>query len=84
MLLTGQFTRDERSGIDLLVVGNVNNNALQKYVTELESKEGKEIRYTVMSLSDFKYRSQIKDRFISNILQSKNQILVDKQQLIEV
>src|ERR1035438_3340937 len=31
-VFTGQFTRDESSGIDLLIVGDVNPNALQKYV----------------------------------------------------
>ena len=83
MVLTGQFTRDEHSGVDMLLVGNVNSNALQKYVAELEAKEGKEIRYTVLSLSDFKYRSQINDRFIANILQAKKQVLVDTQNLLE-
>lgn len=83
MVLTGQFTRDEHSGVDMLLVGNVNNNALQKYVAELEAKEGKELRYTVLSLSDFKYRSQINDRFIANILQAKKQVLVDTQNLLE-
>ena len=76
--LLGQFTRDEVSGIDLLIVGNVNTNALQKYVAELEEQEGKELRYTVFSIEDFKYRLTIKDRFLSNVLLSKKQILVDK------
>ena len=80
--LLGQFTRDELSGIDMLVVGNVNTNALQKYVSELEEQEGKELRYTVFSLEDFKYRLTIKDRFLSNVLLSKKQILVDKTCLL--
>jgi hypothetical protein len=80
--LLGQFTRDETSGIDLLVVGNVNQHALQKYVTELEKQEGKELRYSVFSLDDFVYRLQIKDRFMSNVLRSKKQILVDKPGLL--
>lgn len=80
--LLGQFTRDETSGIDLLIVGNVNQHALQKYVTELEKQEGKELRYTVFSLDDFTYRLQIKDRFMSNVLRSKKQILVDKPGLL--
>lgn len=81
-LLTGQFTRDEMSGVDLLIVGNVNQHALQKYVAELEAQEGKEIRYAVMSLSDFTYRRQINDRFIGNILLSKKQVLLDKPELL--
>lgn len=80
--LLGQFTRDESSGIDLLIVGNVNQHALQKYVAELEKQEGKELRYTVFSLDDFTYRLQIKDRFISNVLRSKKQVLVDKSGLL--
>lgn len=80
--LLGQFTRDESSGIDLLIVGNVNQHALQKYVTELERQEGKELRYSAFSLEDFTYRLQIKDRFISNVLRSKKQVLLDKPGLL--
>lgn len=80
--LMGQFTRDESSGIDVLIVGNVNQHALTKYVTELEKQEGKELRYTAFSLDDFTYRLQIKDRFMSNVLRSKKQILIDKPGLL--
>lgn len=76
--LMGQFTRDEVSGVDILVIGEVNNNAVQKYVSELEEQEGKELRYTVFSLDDFNYRLTIKDRFATNVLLSKKQILVDR------
>lgn len=80
--LMGQFTRDETSGIDVLLVGNMNQHAVQKYVTELEKQEGKDLRYSVFSLDDFTYRLQIKDRFISNVLLSKKQILLDKPGLL--
>lgn len=76
--LMGQFTRDESAGIDVLIVGNVNQNALTKYITELEQQEGKDLRYTVFSLDDFTYRLQIKDRFIDNVRRAKKQILLDK------
>ena len=79
---TGQFTRDETSGIDFLVVGEVNPNALQKYVDELEGQENKSIRYTFMTLPDFRYRQQINDRFAVNIMNSKKQILVDAHNLL--
>ncbi|MCX6727504.1 MAG: transcriptional regulator [Candidatus Saccharibacteria bacterium] len=83
-LLTGQFTRDERTGIDLLIVGNVNQTQVNKYISNLEKQEGKEIRYTVMTLDDFKYRHQIKDRFIANIFEAKIQIIVDKHKLLSI
>jgi hypothetical protein len=79
---TGQFTRDERSGIDMLIVGEVNPNALQKYITELETKEGKDIRYVLMSPDEFGYRRQIRDRFITTALESKKQVLVDKNGIL--
>lgn len=83
MLYTGQFTRDELTGIDLLIVGNVNRSAVQKYVTALEKQEGKEIRYAVMTPEDFNYRRQIKDRFIGNVMQAKKQILIDRENLLD-
>ena len=79
---TGQFTRDETAGIDFLVVGDVNPNALQKYIDDLEAQENKTIRYTVMSLPDFLYRQQIRDRFATAIAQSKKQVLVDLHNLL--
>jgi len=82
LVLTGQFTRDERSGVDFLAVGDINQSALQKYVAELESHEGKEVRFVCMSLKEFEYRRQINDRFITNVLESKKQILIDKNSIL--
>jgi hypothetical protein len=81
-LLTGQFTRDESSGVDFLVVGNVNENQVTKYVADLEAKEGKEIRYVILSPADYEYRLKIKDRFITTVLDAKKQILVDKNEVL--
>src|SRR6202789_2131031 len=74
-LYTGQFTRDNTAGIDLLIVGDVNKNALKKYVDQLEAQEGKSLRYAVMSLPDFEYRRAINDRFAVGIENAKKQIL---------
>jgi hypothetical protein len=81
-LYTGQFTRDERTGIDLLIVGDINQTQLGKFIEDLEKKEGKEIRYAVLSLDEYQYRRQIKDRFVSQVEAAKKQVLVDKHQLL--
>jgi hypothetical protein len=75
---TGQFTRDESSGVDLLIVGDINQTQLEKYITELEEKEGKDIRFAVMTPKDFAYREQVNDRFILLALAAKKQTLIDK------
>lgn len=81
-IFTGQFTRDESSGIDFLLVGEVNQNALNKFVASLEVQEGKDIRYTHMPAQEFTYRRQINDRFITKVLESKKQVLVDKNNIL--
>ncbi|HET7638620.1 MAG TPA: hypothetical protein VFK47_07745 [Ktedonobacteraceae bacterium] len=83
MIYAGQFTRDESSGIDALIVGDVNTNSVQKFISDLENQEGKELRYAVMTRQEFEYRRQIKDRFILTLLGSKIQVVVDKAGLIK-
>lgn len=77
-LLTGQITRDERSGIDVLLVGDLNQAQVAKYISELEAKESKELRYVVMDSDEFNYRQEVNDRFLTLVLGSKMQILTDK------
>ena len=77
-IMTGKFTLDDRSGADLLLVGDINQTQLAKYVSDLEKKEGKEIRYVVMPTEEFEYRRRLNDRFLTQVLESKKQVLVDK------
>lgn len=81
-LFTGQFTRDDSSGVDFLIVGNLNEHQVHKYVAELEVKEGKDIRYTTLSPDEFEYRKKINDRFITTVLLSKKQVLIDKNNIL--
>ena len=81
-LLTGVLTRDERSGIDVLLVGDLNQTQVTKYINELEAKEGKELRYAVLTEDEFLYRKEVNDRFLTLVLDSKMQILLDQKYLI--
>ncbi len=82
-VMTGQFTRDERSGADFLLVGDINQTQVTKYINDMEKKEGREIRYVVMPVSEFEYRKKLNDRFIVSILESKKQVLLDKSDLLK-
>ena len=80
-LLTGQFTRDNLAGIDVLIVGDVNQTKADKFMSELEQSENKELRYTILPLDNYRYRLQINDRFISNVLEAKKQVIINTQDL---
>jgi predicted transcriptional regulator with HTH domain len=78
-LLTGIFTRDNLAGIDVLIVGDINQSKLNKFMADLEKEENKELRFTVMPTSNFVYRQQINDRFINNVLAAKKQIIINNK-----
>lgn len=77
-IFTGQFTRDEAAGIDVLIVGDINPTKFNKFMAEMEQKEGKELRYTSMTDKEYAYRRQVNDRFLAKVLESKKQVLIDK------
>jgi hypothetical protein len=79
-LLTGQFTRDELAGIDILVVGDVNSTKADKFMADLEKSENKELRYTILPTDNYRYRVQINDRFISNVRGAKKQVIINTQE----
>lgn len=82
LLLTGKFTRDPSSGADILIVGDVNMVQVEKEIAELEKTENKELLFAVFKPSEFIYRKQINDRFITNILASKHQVLINSEELL--
>ena len=77
--MTGQFTRDDTIQVDLVVVGDVNQAKLNRYVSELEAKENKEVRYVLLDPKEYMYREEINDRFLVLFQKAKKQILVDKK-----
>jgi hypothetical protein len=83
-IYTGQFTRDMSVEVDILIVGDINRTRLANFITTVETDEGKELRYTLMDKKEFDYRRQIKDRFITDLLTSKMQVLVDKHGLLDM
>lgn len=79
LLLTGQFTRDESSGIDILIVGDLNTSQINKYIDYLEKQENKQLRFVVMDSKEFTYRQTVNDRFLLGVLNSKKQIIADRK-----
>ena len=44
-ILSGQFTRDDSSGVDMLLVGDINQTKAARVIAEIEEQERKSITY---------------------------------------
>lgn len=76
---TGAFVRDQGSGTDLFIMGDVNRARVAKLVGEMEQELSREINFTVMTQEEFDYRQRLNDRFLAGVLGAKKIILVDER-----
>lgn len=82
VIVSGIFLQVEESVIDLLIViDHAKETAIQSVVSQIESDLGKEIRYTVFSSPDFKYRLGLYDHLMRDIFDFPHQVLLDKNML---
>ncbi len=83
-LVTGLFLNYPKSKLDLLiVVDNVKVGKLNNLIANLEAEIGKEIRYMVIDNDELKYRLDMLDRFLLDILKNPNDILINNQPKIK-
>ncbi len=78
IILTGLFVNNPDAMIDVFIVGKINKEKFKKFIEKMENELGKEINYTLMDYQEFKYRSEITDVFLYNILEQKKMIVVDE------
>lgn len=79
VILSGVFINIENSRADLFVVGeNIRKKKLETILQNLEAEVGKEIDYVTMDLNEFKYRKNMFDKFVLEMLEGPKQILLDR------
>lgn len=77
-ILGGIFINNPDSLTDMLIVGRINKNRLVRMIKELEKELGKEINFTLMDTKEFKYRRDITDIFLYDILEGKKIVVIDE------
>mgnify|MGYP001596219318 FL=1 len=77
LLLTGRFVADSEAPSDLLIVGDIKVRNLVKLIAGYEKEMGTEIRYTLMTTSEFTERQQMMDRFLFSLFEGKNFKVID-------
>ncbi len=70
LLAAGVFIQDEESRIDLLIVGDdLKKKTIEDIVNRLEAELGTELDYAIFSTEDFKYRVDMYDKLVCDILE---------------
>lgn len=76
ILVSGSLLQKE-SPVDLLVAGDINKEALERYLDSLENQEA--IKFSVLSSEDFLYRLKCQDKFILGLVEDTgNMIALNK------
>lgn len=78
LLLTGVFTGVKNSLVDILIVGDVDKIKIKELISKFSGYINREINYTLLTKEDYKYRWTIKDKFLFNILENENIVVLDK------
>ncbi len=79
IVLSGLFTGTVESQIDLLVVGDaLDERAIIRAVSVLESELGREIRYAFFPTTDFRYRLGVYDRLLRDVFDYPHRPILDK------
>ena len=78
-ILSGIFLNDETSRLDLMIVGDdIKKRSLERFLAATESELGKTLRYTIMDTDEFRYRMNMYDRFLRDLLERNHEKLINK------
>jgi DNA-binding transcriptional ArsR family regulator len=69
----------KHSGADMLIVGEVlQEEKIQAVLRDIEVQTGCEVKYAIFSPKEFKYRLDVHDRLIRDVLDYPHHVLLDK------
>ena len=82
MIIAGVFIGESKSRVDLLLVGDkLKKNAINQIVKGLEAEIGKELDYVVFDGEEFKYRLDMYDKLVCDVLDLPHEKLIDNGQV---
>jgi hypothetical protein len=79
VIASGTFVDDATSRVDLLVVADgLNERKLQTALRGIEAEIGRELRYAAFLTDEFRYRVNVYDKLVRDILDYPHHVLLDK------
>jgi len=77
LFLTGIFN-GQPTDTDILIVGSVDRMKVQRLVSSLSRSYHQDVRFTIFSTSEYKYRAEVTDKFLYKILNLSPIVIVNK------
>jgi len=79
IVVAGVFIQDLDSRVDILLVGdNLNIRRLETIMRTIESEIGRELRYAVFPTKEFRYRLNVYDKLVRDVLDFPHQTIIDR------
>jgi len=82
LLLTGRFVDNPDIATDLLIVGEFDQDVLEKEIEAFEKEIAREVNYTYMPRDEYTYRLEVKDRFVLSLFEADHIALVNELEAI--
>lgn len=81
-IAAGVLVKGSVSPVDLILAGNVSMTKVKAVIKMIEKKEGRDVNYSVLPYEEFYYRLSIRDKFITEILDSNHSVVIDKDNVL--
>jgi len=77
--VSGLFTDNTKASADLfIVVSDARRAKIQRAVEYIEAEVGKEVRYVLLDVDEFRYRMEMLDRFLKDFFDGEYEEVVNK------
>ena len=77
-LLAGAFVGQLDAACDVLIVGSIPKQKVQRLIVKFEKEMARTLNYAIMTQKEFSYRRSVADKFLLDILENKNLILINR------
>lgn len=81
-IVAGVLVKGSTSKVDVLLVGSLPAAKVKAAMSIIEKLEGREINYSVLPYDEFYYRLSVRDKFITEVLNTKHIVAVDKDNVL--
>ncbi len=60
---------------DVLIVSDMKSDIVREAIASFEHELGREVNYTHMPIEEYRYRKEVRDRFLESIFQNKHMVV---------